>query len=190
MDEKTFTFEDDEPEENDDEIGFYDDTNGYGGVFPDSDLGCLTSFSYSHIDIGVTDYHFHRPEFDGIDRLAYFGKLKEHSKFNLHHLVYDAHHRDRFKLTHQLSDPEFALVSELFGKEITEQNRPVLGHFRLYHVDLSPQDALIIKNGGQVKSPRIFFLLDKLSICHILFYDPFHEIHPISENELNRILNP
>ncbi len=185
MDEEKYIFNEEDSEEGD---GFYDLYKGYQGESPHADLEYLPSFSYLHIDIGKTKYHFHRPEFDVTDRCFYFEKLKTYSKSHLHHLVYDAHHHDRFILSHNINDPEFKLVSDLFGIEIKEENRPIIGHFRLYHVDLSKQDLINIKNGGDVKNPRIFFLLDKQCLCHILFYDPFHKVHPMAESTLNNLL--
>lgn len=186
---KDFLFDEEEEDKVEDLIGFYDTKKGYRGEFPESSMNFLTTFSYCYMDIGKTDYHFHLPEFDGVDRLAYFKKLKECSNEYLEDLVNNVDHKDRFSLTHNIFDPEFTLVSELFGEKIEESNRPVLGHFRLYHVDLTEQDVLDIQSGKNVKNPRIFFLLDKNSLCYILFYDPFHKIHPMGKSTIDSLLN-
>lgn len=186
-----FSFEEKEldEEKNEDLIGYYDKIKGYqGGEFPNQEMNYTPLFSYTYIDIGKTDYHFHRPEFDGTDRRAYFEKLKQYSQEEVHFLVHDAHHRDRIKLTDDISQPEFALVSEIFGVPIKDENRPVIGHFRLYHVELTKQDVLDIQTGKDVKNPRIFFFLDKFCTCHILFYDPFHKIHPMGKSTIESLL--
>lgn len=154
--------------------GPYDPELGYGLTKPIKEK-IFPFFSYQHIDIDTTDFNFHRDEFDGKDRKIYFQKLKNYAITKVKDLADESHHNEHFKIYEDPSKKEIELVEKLLGIKITDQNMPVMGHFALYTSDFSATDH---EQGKKIQSPRIFFLFDKDSIIHILFYDPFHEIHP------------
>lgn len=172
-----------EKEENNEYDGPYDLKWGYGLTKPLKEK-IFPFFSYQHIDIGTTEFNFHRDEFDGEDRKIYFQKLKRYAVTKVKELVDESHHNEHFKIYENPSQKEIELAEKILGIKITDQNMPVMGHFALYTNDFNISDY---EQGKKNRSPRIFFLFDKDSIIHILFYDPFHEIHPPGTSTINSL---
>jgi hypothetical protein len=150
------------------EKGYYD------GLVPTQDMSLHPTFSYKYLDLGKTSFNFHLPEFDETDRKAYFKKLREYSQQSLDTLVNHSSHLEHFKLSSNVKNPEYGYLAELIGKELKPEIIPTLGHFAL-------SNAKYVE-GTRNKCPRIFFLLGIDSVIHILFYDPFHDIHPMADS--------
>jgi len=171
MDLSQFNFDNEEDEL---EQPHYDFKLGYGEDHPVEDFVFHPTFSYKYIDLGVTNYHFHRPEFDDDnDRKIYFEKVKKYSGMSVDDLE-KQHYSEHFKLDRypRSSSTEVKLLGELLqGRKFKDGDAPIMGHFALYTNEQVEGDPL-------KKSPRIFFFLGKKALIHILFYDPWHEIHP------------
>jgi hypothetical protein len=159
----------------------YDFEFGYEGSSP-SNKGFRPTFSYKYIDLGKTEFHFHREEFDEKDRRTYFERLKNFSQQSLEYILDRSSHTLHFKLNPDSRNREYHLLSELVDIDFGSGNAyPVLGHFALY--------TPTYEEGKKNKAPRIFFLVGENAVLHILFYDPFHEIHPIAESTKKSLSN-
>lgn len=126
--------------------------------------------SYNYIDLGDTEYHFSQDCFDNLDLLSYFKQLKKFSNLLFRNLMDNSSHHDHFKIEPKVGPKIKRLLEKVYKKPLTEKTTPLVGHFALYTNPESARDT-------KIKSPRIFFILGKRATIHILFYDPYHEIH-------------
>jgi hypothetical protein len=130
-------------------------------------------FAYDYIDIGKTEYHFHQKYFTNYDAKKYFSKLKEISSMIVDDFLNDENKHFHIYQNEKLSPKLKSLFKALFNKTTLKvEEYPPFGQIALY----------TDKNGANkekgLKSPRIYFIIGKYAVFHILFYDPYHEINP------------
>ena len=127
-------------------------------------------FSYEYIDLGDTDYHFHQRCFDNYDIKHYFIKTKEYSPQTLNQLLDNLPYTDHFKIG---SPPPVIkdLIETIAKRKLGWDEIPTVGHFALY-TNKNEGDRAVGR-----KSPRIHFFVGKTATLHVLFYDPYHELH-------------
>lgn len=127
--------------------------------------------AYDYIDIEKTNYHFHQKCLNNYDAKNYFLKLKEISSKNIDELKIN--YKDHFHIYNDPPKKLKSLFKELFNKtNIRAEEIPPFGQIALY-TDKKGADRT--KN---IKSPRIYFIIGRYAVFHILFYDPYHEINP------------
>ena len=63
------------------------------------------------------------------------------------------------------------LLKEKTGKHIDEG-------VMIYHFALQPENKLSASRELDLRNARIYFLVGKFGIVHVLFFDPYHEINP------------
>ncbi len=127
--------------------------------------------AYDYIDIDRTDYCFDQPCLDGDDAFNYFATLKEFSKLTAKKLTTELHHTHHFHIYSKPNAKLISLVEDISGKSFTPETQPLIGQFALYTEENASREST-------VKSPRIYFIIGKNAVMHILFYDPYHEINP------------
>ena len=136
--------------------------------------------SYLYLDFNDGEFKFNTKHFTKKDSKIYLKKMNLYAQKSLKELIDNSTNDEHFTVNANLTKKELSLLTKLMGdKEISEENIPILGHFALYTEKY--------EEGKETKAPRIFFLVGEQSIMHILFYDPFHKIHPISEKTRNAI---
>jgi hypothetical protein len=65
------------------------------------------------------------------------------------------------------------LLKELTGKErFLAEEIPIVAQFGLYTHKLGANRQL------NRKSPRIICIIGKYAVIHLLYFDPYHELHP------------
>lgn len=162
-----YQFDGDEEEIND---LHYEFSVGYDDELPTTNMSYRPVFSYKYLCL-EGDYSFHREEFKIKEWKKYLEIVKEFSAKPLEELVDLSNHKYHFKLkTH--FDSEHSELAKHMKMPIKRKDPPILGHFALYTTPENPN-----KPTEKVLSPRIFFLLGKQSVIHILFFDPYHEMH-------------
>ncbi|SDP90507.1 hypothetical protein SAMN05428975_3445 [Mucilaginibacter sp. OK268] len=127
--------------------------------------------AYDYIDIDITDYCFDQSCLDGDDAYHYFFTLKEFSKLTTKKLTTELHHEYHFHIYSKPNSKLISLVEKISGTSFTPETQPLIGQFALYTEENASRSS-------GTKSPRIYFIIGKNAVMHILFYDPFHEINP------------
>lgn len=149
--------------------------SGYtDGVSPLKNAKNRPTVSYLYIDLDKTDYKFHQPDFGDKESKIYLSKMKYYAEIPLKDLIDHSKHKDHFKVSQKPTSKELELISQLMSVKINDENMPITGHFALY---TEPYEE-----GKKTKAPRIHFIVGEQSVMHVLFYDPFHEIHPMGES--------
>lgn len=168
-----FNFDSEEEECSDD--NHYNFNRGYtDGSFSISQIDHLRpTISYLYIDTEKTDYNFSSSDFGNKEQRIYFEKMKKYAQTSLQDLINKSRHEEHFKISPTPSSREKELLEQLIGTKIKKENAPIVGHFALYTEKQTENKS---------KAPRIYFLLGEHSVIHILFFDPFHEIHPTPSN--------
>lgn len=141
-------------------------------------LNSLSTVSYRYIDWDKTPYHFQQECFDNEDAVNYFwfmsmltdnpfNKLfntrKKEWHLNPNDYGKDKNFRDLVNLALDLQE------------NLPIACQPSFFHFALY----TNQDA---NRDSKIKSPRIYFFIGANAVIYPLFYDPYHEINPMSSN--------
>lgn len=166
-----FDFKNDDIEDN-----HYNFKYGYlDGVSPlKNDATNRPTVSYLYIDMGTTKYNFNQKDFGKRESKEYLKKMNKYAQTPLQDLIDNSEHEEHFRISTNLSKNEKELLKEHIGVPIKEENSPIIGHFALYTEKY--------EEGKKTKCPRIFFLVGEQAIMHVLFFDPYHEIHPMSES--------
>lgn len=131
-------------------------------------------FAYDYLNLDkIPNYSFHHADFDKEDYKKYFSQVKKFSQIKLGELMDDYKRSDHFALSSSPNKTENDLLNSILGRKLKPEQCPPIGHFHLY----TPKELA----EGQ-KAPRIHFFLGRFGIFYILFYDPFHTIHPFKKH--------
>ena len=127
------------------------------------------SVQYNEIDLGDTEYSF-KQAFESNEANLYFERMKEFSE----RTVKDVSENSSYKLHFYRSDIRGNLkrIFDKIDKNIAKAN-PLIFHFAL-----DPNNTNYADREKNVRNPRIYFMVGRNGMIHILFFDPYHEINP------------
>lgn len=134
----------------------------------DSQNQCI-SVQYNEIDLGDTGYGFNQP-FEGNEANLYFERMKEFSERTLN----DIRENSSYKLHFNRTDVRGNIkrIFDSIDAEIAKAN-PLIFHFAL-----DPNNKNQADRKKNVRNPRVYFMVGRNGMIHILFFDPYHEINP------------
>lgn len=126
---------------------------------------------YDYIDLGTTDYHFKQP-FEQSEIQAYFERMNLLSTTTIDKLSSRAAelHLHRSDIKGNLRKAVQKIYPEML------QSNPIIYHISLH--DNNHSDW-----GDRIKGtrcPRLYFMLGTNGHIYILFFDPYHELNPIT----------
>lgn len=129
--------------------------------------------SYKLTDIGTTKYGFHQ-EFTQEDTEAYFRIMRRFAKTTLNQLINST---DRHRLHLYRTDLRGNLRRELeklcpHGLDVSSST--------IYHFALYQKKDITANRAKGIRSPRVYFILGSYGTIYPIFFDPFHEINPIT----------
>lgn len=127
------------------------------------------SVQYNEIDLGDTDYSFSQ-KFEGDEANLYFKKMKEFSERTIN----DIRENSSYKLHFYRSDIRGNLkrIFDRIDKNIAKAD-PLIFHFAL-----DPNNKNTADREHNIRNPRVYFMVGRNGMIHILFFDPYHEINP------------
>ena len=135
----------------------------------DSQEQCVVSVQYNQIDLGDTDYGFDQP-FEGNEANLYFERMRGFSEQTISDIRDNADYKLHFYRTDIRGN--IKKIFDRIDKKIAKAN-PLIFHFAL-----DPDN----KNHGDrskcIRNPRVYFMVGRNGMIHILFFDPYHEINP------------
>lgn len=128
---------------------------------------------YDYIDLGKTDYHFKQP-FEQSEIQMYFERAKLLTTTSLNNLSSQAQklHLRRSSLVGNLKNAVSKIYPEMLKSD------PIIYHIALH--DEHHKDYGDRKKG--TRCPRLYFILGTNGHIYILFFDPYHELNPITKN--------
>ena len=95
---------------------------------------------------------------------GYFKQMKKFSNVSINEAIEKFHYTEHFHRS-EIQGKLLTLLKKITGKTYIDQN--VL----IYHFALEPEN--------KENKSRVYFLLGKYGIIHILFFDPDHKINPV-----------
>lgn len=134
----------------------------------DSQNQCI-SVQYNEIDLGEFGYGFDQ-RFEGNEANLYFERMKEFSEQSLNEIRENAGYKLHFNRTDVRGN-----IKRIFDKidpKIAKAN-PLIFHFAL-----DPNNKNNADREMNVRNPRVYFMVGRNGMIHILFFDPYHEINP------------
>lgn len=134
----------------------------------DSQNQCI-SVQYNEIDLGDTGYGFNQP-FEGNEANLYFERMREFSERTLN----DIRENSSYKLHFNRTDVRGNIkrIFDSIDTKIAKAN-PLIFHFAL-----DPNNKNQADRKKNLRNPRIYFMVGRNGMIHILFFDPYHEINP------------
>lgn len=134
----------------------------------DSQKQCI-SVQYNEIDLGDTGYGFDQP-FEGNEANLYFERMREFSERTLN----DIRENSSYKLHFNRTDVRGNIkrIFDSIDTKIAKAN-PLIFHFAL-----DPNNKNQADRKTNVRNPRVYFMVGRNGMIHILFFDPYHEINP------------
>ena len=133
---------------------------------------CLITVQYNEIDLGKSSYHFNQP-FVGNEANLYFQRMKEFAGLTVNYIVDHSDHKSHF----YRSDIRGNLkrVFDSIDPRIAKAN-PLIFHFAL-----DPDSTIKETSRSKgLRNPRVYFMIGYNGMIHILFFDPYHELNPMS----------
>lgn len=134
----------------------------------DSQNLCV-SVQYNEIDLGSTNYGFDQP-FEGNEANLYFKRMKEFSERTLNEIRENSNYRLHFNRTDVRGNLKH--IFDSIDPKIAKVN-PLIFHFAL-----DPDNKNHANREKNIRNPRIYFMVGRNGMIHILFFDPYHEINP------------
>lgn len=125
---------------------------------------------YDYVDLGVTDYHFHQP-FTHADTRGYFSRMKYFAGKSINKIISASNKDDHFHRS-ELKGNVLKAVKKILPKAI--ETNQIIYHFGLYDTDEWADRA------SDTRATRVYFMLGTYGHIYILFFDPYHELNPIS----------
>ena len=86
-------------------------------------------------------------------------EIKENASYKLHFNRTDI--RGNIKQIFDKIDPKIAKANPL-----------------IFHFALDPENNNHADRSRNIRNPRIYFMMGRFGMIHILFFDPYHEINP------------
>lgn len=127
------------------------------------------SVQYNEIDLGGSGYGFDQP-FEGNEANLYFERMHQFSKQTINEIKENASYKLHFNRTDIRGN-----IKQIFDKidpKIAKAN-PLIFHFAL-----DPENNNYADRSRNIRNPRIYFMMGRFGMIHILFFDPYHEINP------------
>lgn len=134
----------------------------------DSQNQCI-SVQYNEIDLGETGYGFDQP-FEGNEANLYFERMREFSEQSLNEIRENAGYKLHFNRTDVRGN--IKRIFDSIDPKIAKAN-PLIFHFAL-----DPNNKNHADRRTNVRNPRVYFMVGRNGMIHILFFDPYHEINP------------
>lgn len=134
----------------------------------DSQNQCI-SVQYNEIDLGETGYGFDQP-FEGNEANLYFERMREFSEQSLNEIRENAGYKLHFNRTDVRGN--IKRIFDSIDPKIAKAN-PLIFHFALDTNNKNHADRQT-----NVRNPRVYFMVGRNGMIHILFFDPYHEINP------------
>lgn len=138
-----------------------------------SSQDCKITVQYNEIDLSRTAYHFNQP-FVGNEANLYFERMKEFSELSVNYILEHSDFRSHFHRTDIRGN--IKKVFDEINPNISKVN-PLIFHFAL-NPDCKITNA-DRKTG--IRNPRIYFMVGYNGMIHVLFFDPYHELNPITK---------
>ena len=127
------------------------------------------SVQYNEIDFGKSGYGFNQP-FEGNEANLYFERMHEFSEQTINEIREDASYKLHFNRTDIRGN--IKRIFDQIDPKIAKAN-PLIFHFAL-----DPENKNHADRSRNIRNPRIYFMVGRLGMIHILFFDPYHEINP------------
>lgn len=134
----------------------------------DSQNQCI-SVQYNEIDLGQTQYGFNQA-FEGNEANLYFERMREFSEQTINEIKDNSSYRLHFNRTDVRGN--IKKIFDAINPAITAAN-PLIFHFAL-----DPTNKNQASREKNIRNPRIYFMVGRNGMIHILFFDPYHEINP------------
>lgn len=134
----------------------------------DSQNQCI-SVQYNEIDLGDTNYGFNQP-FEGNEANLYFERMRQFSEQSINDIRENASYRLHFNRTDVRGN--IKRIFDQINPNIAKAN-PLIFHFAL-----DPDNKNHADRRSNIRNPRIYFMVGRNGMIHMLFYDPYHEINP------------
>ena len=117
------------------------------------------SVQYNEIDLGKSPYFQRMKEFAGLT----VNYIIDHSDHKLH--FYRSDIRGNLKNVFDGIDKKIATANPL-----------------IFHFALDPNSTVTEANRDTgARNPRIYFMIGYSGMLHILFFDPYHELNPVTK---------
>lgn len=134
----------------------------------DSQNQCI-SVQYNVIELGKTPYGFNQ-SFEGNEANLYFERMREFSEQSINDIKKNTTYKYHFYRTDVKGN--IKKVFDSIDTKIAKAN-PLIFHFAL-----DPNNKNLANRKTNERNPRIYFMVGRYGMIHMLFFDPYHEINP------------
>ena len=101
---------------------------------------------------------------------GYFSQMKKYSSVSMNEIIDTFDYSEHFNGS-AIRGNLLQLLKEKTGKHIDDG-------VMIYHFALQPENKQTASREIELRNARIYFLVGKFGIVHVLFFDPYHEINP------------
>ena len=102
---------------------------------------------------------------------GYFRQMKKYATVSMNEII------ENFDYTEHFHDSE--IRGNLLHLLKAKTGRKIDDNVLIYHFALEPESKVVANRTQNSHNARVYFLVGKFGIVHILFFDPYHEINPM-----------
>ena len=124
--------------------------------------------SYDLLDLNG-DYGFLQ-NFTQDEIHGYFSQMKKYSSASMNELIDSLDYSEHFHDS-KIRGKLLQVLKDYSGNRVDEG-------VMIYHFALNPEKHEKADREAGIRNARIYFIIGKFGIVHVLFFDPFHEINP------------
>lgn len=128
---------------------------------------------YDYVDLDITPYHFHQV-FTHEDTKGYFKKMKEFAGKSINQIANESDKEAHFHRS-ELKGKVRSAIKQILPKAL--ETNPIVYHFALYETEnWADRDT-------DTRASRVYFMLGTYGHIYVLFFDPYHELNPLTKPE-------
>ena len=126
--------------------------------------------SYDLLDL-EGDYGFQQ-DFTQDEIHGYFRQMNKYATVSMNEII------ETFDYTEHFNDSK--IRGNLLRLLKSKTGRKIDDDVLIYHFALEPDCKVTADRRKDCRNARVYFLVGKFGIVHILFFDPYHEINPMN----------
>ena len=101
---------------------------------------------------------------------GYFRQMNKYASVSMNEIIDTLEYTEHFHAS-RIRGKLLGLLKEQCGKKVDEG-------VMVYHFALEPKSRELALRSSGTRNARVYFLIGRFGIIHVLFFDPYHEINP------------
>lgn len=140
-------------------------------TFEDSQLTMRQKMLVSYDLLDMEGKYAFSQVFTQEETYGYFSQMRKYATVSMNEIIDAVDYTEHFHDS-KIHGNLLQLLKEKTGKRIDDG-------VMIYHFALQPESKQLASRKKGTRNARVYFLVGKFGVVHMLFFDPYHEINPL-----------